>query len=124
MQKKRGEMAKKCKKHKNKQAKKQQLKLGQKQVFELKEIDFLSQNGDKLAKNGQKIKNENKNPVFETEKVELKKELSKNIDFASQNWGEKVFELKKVEFPRESIKFYFVSQNWGKNDQIICQISF
>ena len=124
MQKKRGEMAKKCKKHKNKQAKKQQLKLGQKQVFELKEIDFLSQNWDKLAKNGQKIKNENKNPVFETEKVELKKELSKNIDFASQNWGEKVFELKKVEFPRESIKFYFVSQNWGKNDQIICQISF
>ena len=124
MQKKRGKMAKKCKKHKNKQAKKQQLKLGQKQVFELKEIDFLSQNWDKLAKNGQKIKNENKNPVFETEKVELKKELSKNIDFASQNWGEKVFELKKVEFPRESIKFYFVSQNWGKNDQIICQISF
>ena len=111
-------------KHKNKQAKKQQLKLGQKQVFDLKEIDFLSQNWDKLAKNGQKIKNENKNPVFETEKVELKKELSKNIDFASQNWGEKVFELKKVEFPRESIKFYFVSQNWGKNDQIICQISF
>ena len=124
MQKKRGEMAKKCKKHKNEQAKKQQLKLGQKQVFELKEIDFLSQNWDKLAKNGQKIKNENKNPVFETEKVELKKELSKNIDFASQNWGEKVFELKKVEFPRESIKFYFVSQNCGKNDQIICQISF
>ena len=124
MKKKRGKMAKKCKKHKNKQAKKQQLKLGQKQVFELKEIDFLSQNWDKLAKNGQKIKNENKNPVFETEKVELKKELSKNIDFASQNWGEKVFELKKVEFPRESIKFYFVSQNWGKNDQIICQISF
>ena len=98
-------MAKKCKKHKNKQAKKQQLKLGQKQVFELKEIDFLSQNGDKLAKNGQKIKNENKNPVFETEKVELKKELSKNIDFASQNWGEKVFELKKIEFPRELLKF-------------------
>ena len=76
-----------------------------------------------MAKNGQKNKKGKQKLNFWDRKSLIQQKINKNFDFASQNWGEKVFELKKSWIPKGiTKKFDLLSQNWGKIGQKICKI--
>ena len=70
----------------------------------------LGQNGKKWAK---KIKKGKQKWNFWDRKSLIQQKINKNFDFASQNWGEKVFELKKSWIPKGITKIWFCKPKLG-----------